>query len=256
MAHTTAELDALYADGRDVSYQALREIPVLESCFKETLRLHPPLVLLMRKAMQPFSYGKWTVPAGKTVGVSISVSNRDPALFADPHRFDPTRYDPDRREDDAVFGWIPFGAGRHRCVGAAFAMMQVKAIFSILLRRYEFALAQPPETYREDHSKMVVQLAQPCRVTYRRRKQPEAAVTAASHATEPRSATHGARVTVDLDLCQGHAVCVSECPEVFRIDAKTKQVELLDATPPPALRSKLDAAIRHCPTRAIRVVEE
>ncbi|MCX5738497.1 MAG: hypothetical protein NTZ61_08400 [Proteobacteria bacterium] len=45
----------------------------------------------------------------------------------------------------------------------------MKAIFSILLRRYEFELAQPPESYREDHSKMVVQLAQPCRVRYRRR---------------------------------------------------------------------------------------
>jgi sterol 14-demethylase len=48
-------------------------------------------------------------------------------------------------------------------------MMQIKAIFSILLRRYEFALAQPADTYREDHSKMVVQLRQPCRVSYRRR---------------------------------------------------------------------------------------
>ena len=54
-------------------------------------------------------------------------------------------------------------------MGASFAMMQLKAIFSILLRRYEFELAQPPETYRSDHSKMVVQLAQPCRVRYRRR---------------------------------------------------------------------------------------
>ena len=48
-------------------------------------------------------------------------------------------------------------------------MMQLKAIFSILLRRFEFELAQPPESYRNDHSKMVVQLAQPCRVRYRRR---------------------------------------------------------------------------------------
>ena len=68
------------------------------------------------------------------------------------------------REDDVAnpWSWIPFGAGRHRCVGAAFAMMQLKAIFSVLLRRYEFELTQPADTYRNDHSKMVVQLAQPC----------------------------------------------------------------------------------------------
>ena len=54
------------------------------------------------------------------------------------------------------------GAGRHRCVGAAFAMMQLKAFFSVLLQRYRFELTQPPDTYVNDHSKMVVQLQQPC----------------------------------------------------------------------------------------------
>jgi len=177
MKRANDELDALYADSRDVSYQALREIPVLESVLKETLRLHPPLILLMRKVVQPFAYRDWTVAPGKMVGVSIATSNRDPALFRDPERFDPSRFEPGREEDRSTFGYIPFGAGRHRCVGAAFAMMQLKAIFSLLLRRYEFELAQPAESYRSDHSKMVVQLAQPCRVRYRRRAV-EAAVAA------------------------------------------------------------------------------
>ncbi len=47
-----------------------------------------------------------------------------------------------------------FGAGKHRCVGAAFAQMQIKAIFSVLLREYEFEMSQPAETYQNDHSKM------------------------------------------------------------------------------------------------------
>ncbi|RIL03061.1 MAG: cytochrome P450 [Proteobacteria bacterium] len=255
MRRVTDELDALYADDRDVSYQALREIPVLESCFKETLRLHPPLVLLMRKVAQPFSFRGWTVPVGKTVGVSIAVSNRDPAVFRDPARFDPTRYEPGREEDRHLFAWIPFGAGRHRCVGAAFAMMQVKAIFSILLRRYEFELAQPPASYREDHSKMVVQLAQPCRVRYQRRARP--AVAAAISLEAARVAEiRSARVAVDLDLCQGHAVCVGECPEVFQIDPATKLVRIADPAPAEVLRPRVDAAIRHCPTKALRWTED
>ena len=65
--------------------------------------------------------------------------------------------------------WIPFGAGRHRCVGAAFATMQIKAIFSVLLREYEFEMAQPADSYHNDHTKMVVQLARPATVRYRRR---------------------------------------------------------------------------------------
>jgi sterol 14-demethylase len=47
--------------------------------------------------------------------------------------------------------------------------MQLKAIFSVLLQNYEFEMSQPSESYKNDHSKMVVQLAQPCKVKYRKR---------------------------------------------------------------------------------------
>ena len=47
--------------------------------------------------------------------------------------------------------------------------MQIKAIFSVLLREYVFEMVQPPESYRNDHSKMVVQLARPALVRYRKR---------------------------------------------------------------------------------------
>ena len=73
-----AEVDELYADGREVSYQALREIPLLECALKETLRLHPPLVILMRKVVYDFQYKGWTVPAGHTVAASPAISNRMP----------------------------------------------------------------------------------------------------------------------------------------------------------------------------------
>jgi sterol 14-demethylase len=169
LAGVVSELGALYADGREVSYQALREIPSLESAIKEALRLHPPLIVLMRKVMHEFQHGGFRIDAGKLVAVSPAVSNRMPENFPDPERYDPDRYGPGREEDRQSFAWIPFGAGRHRCVGAAFAMMQLKAIFSVLLRGFDFELAQPPESYRNDHSKMVVQLRQPCLVRYRRR---------------------------------------------------------------------------------------
>jgi sterol 14-demethylase len=191
MKTVTDELDAMYADGRDVSYQALREIPKLENAIKEALRLHPPLIILMRKVMYDFHYDGFTVPAGRLVAVSPAVSNRMPEYFPEPDRYDPSRYEEGREEDRQSFAWIPFGAGRHRCVGAAFAMMQLKAIFSELLRAYTFELAQPPETYRNDHSKMVVQLAQPCRLRYRRRTDAPAVGTADAGASAPAAAAGG-----------------------------------------------------------------
>jgi sterol 14-demethylase len=170
MEKVRAEVDAIYADGREVSYQALREIPELENGIKESLRLHPPLIILMRKVTCDFHYDGFTVPAGRLVAVSPAVSNRMPECFPNPDAFDPSRYAEGREEDrHHQMAWIPFGAGRHRCVGAAFAMMQLKAIFSDLLLRYDFELCDPPDSYRNDHSKMVVQLRQPCRARYRRR---------------------------------------------------------------------------------------
>jgi sterol 14-demethylase len=48
-------------------------------------------------------------------------------------------------------------------------MMQLKAICSVLLQDWTFELSQAPESYKNDHARMVVQLAQPCSVKYRRR---------------------------------------------------------------------------------------
>jgi ferredoxin len=63
------------------------------------------------------------------------------------------------------------------------------------------------------------------------------------------------RIAVDRDLCQGHGVCESEAPEVFAVP-KQGQVDLKDVTPPEALRAKVEAAVKYCPTHALRIVED
>ena len=166
----TKELEELYSDGQEVSFHALRQIPQLENVIKETLRLHPPLIILMRVAQGEFEVEGYPIHKGELVAASAAISNRLPEDFPNPDAFEPDRYNKPREEDIVNrWTWIPFGVGRHRCVGAAFAMMQIKAIFSVLLREYEFEMAQPPESYKNDHTKMVVQLARPARVRYRKR---------------------------------------------------------------------------------------
>lgn len=173
LAGVLAELDGLYGGGAEISFQALREIPRLESAIKEALRLHPPLILLLRAVTRDLEFQGYQIPAGALVGASPAISNRISEDFPEPDAFDPERYAEPRQEDLVNrWTWIPFGAGRHRCVGASFAMIQLKAVFSVLLRGWEFELAQPASSYRNDHSKMVVQLAQPCVVRYRRRAMP------------------------------------------------------------------------------------
>ena len=169
-AEVRNELDELYADGQEVSFHALRQIPKLENVIKETLRLHPPLIILMRVAQGEFEVQGYPIHQGDFVATSPAISNRIPQDFPEPDAFDPDRYEKPREEDVLQrWTWIPFGAGRHRCVGAAFATIQIKAIFSVLLREYDFEMIQPPESYRNDHSKMVVQLARPALVRYRKR---------------------------------------------------------------------------------------
>ncbi|GAD86021.1 cytochrome P450 [Nocardia asteroides] len=164
------ELDELFADDAEVSFRALRQIPRLEAALKEALRLHPPLIILMRVARGEFEVCGHRIEPGDLVAATPAISNRLAEDFPDPDTFDPGRYlDPEQADIVNRWTWIPFGAGRHRCVGAAFALMQMKAIFSILLRDWEFEMAQPADSYRNDHSKMVVQLQQPCLVRYRRR---------------------------------------------------------------------------------------
>ncbi len=170
MADVVAELDEIYADGADISFQALRSIPVLEAALKETLRLHPPLIILLRLVQEEIELAGHAIAPGTMVAASPKVSNRIAEDFPDPDAFDPSRYlDPHQADLQNRWTWIPFGAGKHRCVGNAFAMMQLKAIFSVILRDYEFEMTQPSEDYRDDVSKMVIQLAQPCRVKYKRR---------------------------------------------------------------------------------------
>ncbi|HEY7916959.1 MAG TPA: ferredoxin [Acidimicrobiales bacterium] len=63
------------------------------------------------------------------------------------------------------------------------------------------------------------------------------------------------RVSVDLDLCQGHGVCESEAPTVFEL-AKNAKVTVLDDRPGDSHRDEVEAAVRYCPTSALRITEE
>jgi sterol 14-demethylase len=165
MARVIEEIDGLFADGGSVSFQALREIPVLDACIKEALRLHPPLILLLRVAKEDLEVNGFSIAAGDLVAATPAVSNRLSDVFPDAEVYDPDRYlDPRFEDTKNPWTWIPFGGGKHRCVGAAFAQMQLKAIFLVLLRQFTFEMAQPSESYRDDVSKMVIQLQQPCAV--------------------------------------------------------------------------------------------
>jgi ferredoxin len=65
----------------------------------------------------------------------------------------------------------------------------------------------------------------------------------------------GYRIEVDMDLCQGHAMCELEAPDHFTVPRRG-QVEILDAAPPEADRARVEHAVWACPTQALSIVEE
>jgi sterol 14-demethylase len=167
LAPIVAELHEVFANHQPVDVQAMRKCVKLEWAVKETLRLHPPLIMLMRKVLRDFEYDGFVVPRGKMLLVSPASSHRLSHVFPDPDMFVPERFGPGREEDKQPYAWIPFGGGKHRCMGAAFAMLQVKTVWATLLSRYEFRLLGH---YEPDYQAMVVGPKQPARVAYRRRR--------------------------------------------------------------------------------------
>jgi sterol 14-demethylase len=160
-----AELHAVYKPGDDVTFQSLRQIPLTELAIKEALRLHPPLYILLRAAMVDFEYSGFLMKKGSWLATSPWVSHRIASDFREPERFDPDRFGPGREEDKKQFAFMSFGAGRHKCLGNAFALLQVKTIFALLLRAFEFELLHDPVV---PENGLVMGPKKPFRVRYRR----------------------------------------------------------------------------------------
>ncbi len=246
------ELDAHFGVDGEVTFQSLREIPVLENVIKEVLRLHPPLIFLIRKVMKDFHFKDFTFKAGKYVCASTRVSHRIAEVFPDPEKFDPDRYSEERQEDAKPFSWIAFGGGKHKCTGNAFAMLQLKAIFSILLRRYTFELVDDKDYYQDDFTQMVVQPLSPCRVKYVKRIALSSVVEKVETAQVQEIAPTEShfQIKIDRELCQGHATCMAEAPELFQVD-EDGNLTVLQDNPDLALLEKARQAEKYCPTKAI-----
>jgi sterol 14-demethylase len=158
------EIDALFDDTEELTLKGLREIPLLDGFIREALRLHPPLNAITRRVMSDWHYEGYTVPAGSNIMVCPHISHKLPEYFPAPDVFNPERAVPQN-----PFVEIPFGGGRHKCIGNGFAILQVKAILSTLLHQYHFDLAAPPESYREIMPALILRPSDPCILRYRRR---------------------------------------------------------------------------------------
>ncbi|XP_061053801.1 lanosterol 14-alpha demethylase isoform X2 [Eubalaena glacialis] len=123
-----------------LTYDQLKDLNFLDRCIKETLRLRPPIMTMMRMAKTPQTVAGFTIPPGHQVCVSPTVNQRLKDSWVERLDFNPDRYLQDNPASGEKFAYVPFGAGRHRCIGENFAYVQIKTIWSTMLRLYEFDL--------------------------------------------------------------------------------------------------------------------
>ncbi len=106
---------------------------------QECLRLSPPVPILARRTVRPTEVLGRSLPAGRQVAVGVQLTHYLPELWPDPYTFDPERFGPDRREDRSHrYAWEPFGGGVHKCLGMAFAQIEVNAVLAAILRRFSW----------------------------------------------------------------------------------------------------------------------
>ncbi|XP_063308520.1 lanosterol 14-alpha demethylase [Pelobates fuscus] len=124
-----------------LNYDQLKDMQALDRCIKETLRLRPPIMTMMRMARTPQeTVGGYVIPPGHQVCVSPTVNHRLRDTWVQNTDFNPDRYLHENPAAGEKFAYVPFGAGRHRCIGENFAYVQIKTIWSTMLRLYEFEL--------------------------------------------------------------------------------------------------------------------
>jgi cytochrome P450 len=88
-----------------------------------------------------FDLGEWRIPHGYTVMIAIANVHANADVFADPERFDPERFLGTRTPT----AWIPFGGGTRRCIGAAFANVEMDVVLRTILRDFVIKTDDAPE---------------------------------------------------------------------------------------------------------------
>ncbi|MDX1694572.1 MAG: cytochrome P450 [Ketobacteraceae bacterium] len=120
-----------------VTYDDLQEMEKTSWVFKETLRMHPPLPTIPRRAVRDCEFKGYRIPKNATVGIHPVHTHFMEEYWTNPYRFDPERWSPERAEYKKHFyQFVPFGGGAHKCLGLNFAEIQSKVFLFQFLRRY------------------------------------------------------------------------------------------------------------------------
>ena len=131
MEKLQAELQAVLGSG-PVEAQHIAKLEYLDATIKETQRVHPIVPIVARLSHEPVYIGGQDLPAGVMIAPCIYLTHHNPDVWPDPYRFDPDRFYGKRV---SPYDFFPFGGGIRHCIGAAFAMYEMKIVLAEVLSR-------------------------------------------------------------------------------------------------------------------------
>ncbi|WP_053750439.1 cytochrome P450 [Streptomyces sp. MMG1533] len=129
------ELEEVIED-RPVTLDDLGRLPYLNRVISEALRLHHTGWLVTRRTTQETRLGQWTLPADTELAYCQHALHRDPELFPDPLSFDPDRW----KDSSPPPAFLPFGAGKHKCIGDRFALTELSTAIATIVRAVRLTL--------------------------------------------------------------------------------------------------------------------
>lgn len=161
-ARLHAEVDGVLG-GRTPTVADIPNLRFVEQVITESMRLYPPAWIVGRRAIESYHVGEYTLPPRTLVMVSPYVTHRDPRFFPEPDRFLPDRWTAAFRQSLPPFAYFPFGGGTRRCIGEAFAWMELVLVTAAIAQRWRLrvvpghpVLPQPVVTLRMKHGLQVV----------------------------------------------------------------------------------------------------
>ncbi|XP_034236909.1 probable cytochrome P450 6a23 [Thrips palmi] len=125
-------------DGQ-LTYEALKDMSLLDRVLMEGLRLWSPVGTIFRKCNQTTKVGDLVVEKDMPVMIIADNMHRNPALFPDPERFDPERHTAEAKEQRHPYALLPFGEGPRVCIAERFSMLEMKLALAVMLRDFSFS---------------------------------------------------------------------------------------------------------------------
>lgn len=130
-----AEVDEVLG-GRAVTLADIPRLETIRRMISEALRLYPQAWMLTRRTTAPVRLGSVDLPAGASLLLPLYALHRDPAVYTNPAVFDPERWAPERVPDGIKPSFLPFGAGRHQCIGEAFAWTEATIVLASVAQHW------------------------------------------------------------------------------------------------------------------------